>query len=365
MPTVTVKEAIENQLLQRLGRQWQVGDRLPPIRELARSLNAGQSNTHEAIKRLTAEGLLKSRQRAGTFVVRVPEVGSLPVTKNVLQGKVLTMITFSPRTLGFVSTMTDAFTAEALANDAIVNHVDIESKNSTCTWPEDADAVAIFNPSRRFVIPESAWQPVVVASTAWSVVSGLPERVDAVGVNDEQGGTLAGQQIAGQSAEDVGFIGVATDWPEGHRLEVVSATRLAGFEAGWGRSLLQENLLTVQGHSVLSGGKAFGHYRRMERKPRIIFAATDDLAVGFAAAASAEGLRAGHDFHIIGFDGQERGRHLVDGSLSTVAVPTEQMGMRLVHLLRERFKDPARPVHRLQLDCSFHVGSTTSFSREG
>ena len=46
------------------------------------------------------------------------------------------------------------------------------------------------------------------------------------------------------------------------------------------------------------------------------------------------------------------------GTLTTVCVPAADMGRRAAQLLIERFADPDRPVHRLQLECTLHRGNT-------
>lgn len=48
------------------------GDRLPPTRELARSLEISRTTVATAYERLIAEGFLTGRTRAGTFVAAVP-----------------------------------------------------------------------------------------------------------------------------------------------------------------------------------------------------------------------------------------------------------------------------------------------------
>jgi len=364
MSTLSVKDTIQNRLLLHLGRQWQVGDRLPPIRELARELGAGQSNTHEAVRQLVAEGVLKSRQRAGTYVVRIPDMQRLAGMGADLTGRKLAVVTFLPHSDSFVDLMTDAFVEEVTGTNATVHRIEINPEQDiNADWPGDVDAVALFNPSSSLDLSRYASRQILaVASTSWSVISALPDGVDAVGVNDYQGAMLAGQRIAKASADEVGFIGVTCDGLlTTTRLEHLTSVRLSGFEAGWGRRMHSEHIIPAHGYSIFSGGKAFGKYMRMNPRPRILFAASDDLALGVAAAASASGLRAGDDFHLIGFDGQHRGRYLVDGSLTTVVVPEAQMGKRLAQLIRDRLINPQRPVHRLQLDCTFNPGCTLTF----
>lgn len=359
MAVATVKDAIHSKLRMRLGTQWQVGDRLPTIRDLARELGVGQSNTHEAVRELVADGLLQSRQRAGTFVIRVPKMGEQRSTAVAGASWTVALACFTPQSDAFVQRAADAFVREVGQSGLKILPWHIALGDPHPQFPDAVDACAFFNPPTDFAPHLNAiWQPVVVASTSWAQISTLPAKMDAVGVNDYQGARLAGLQVEGQSQQDVGFIGAVLDWPTGTRLEPVSAGRLSGFESGWGKTIRPDHIIHIQAHSLFSGGRAFDMYMKMPHRPRILFAGSDDLAVGFAAAASTAGLRVGQDFHLIGFDGQDRGQHLVEGSLTTVVVPMEEMGRRAAQLLRDRFADPQRAPYRLQLDCSFHPGNT-------
>src|SRR5688572_28805157 len=61
-------EEIKRWLVEQVGKQWQPGDRLPPIHQLSRSIGAGSTNTHRAVRELVREGWLESWPRRGTFV---------------------------------------------------------------------------------------------------------------------------------------------------------------------------------------------------------------------------------------------------------------------------------------------------------
>ncbi|MCW5861305.1 MAG: substrate-binding domain-containing protein, partial [Caldilineales bacterium] len=89
-------------------------------------------------------------------------------------------------------------------------------------------------------------------------------------------------------------------------------------------------------------------------RPDAVFAASDDLAIGFLAAAAAHGLRPAEDYHLIGFDGQD----LAGNTLTTIKVPAMDMGRRAAQLLIERFDDPHKPARRVQLECTLRRGDT-------
>jgi DNA-binding transcriptional regulator YhcF (GntR family) len=57
-------------------RQYGIGERLPPTRELADEFGVAPNTVLSAIRVLRDEGLVSSQQGRGTFVRAVPESGS-------------------------------------------------------------------------------------------------------------------------------------------------------------------------------------------------------------------------------------------------------------------------------------------------
>jgi GntR family transcriptional regulator, transcriptional repressor for pyruvate dehydrogenase complex len=69
-------ELAARQLRQRLADgAWEVGQRLPSEVELAEQLGVGRSTVREAVRVLAHEGLLETRQGAGTFVLSREPMG--------------------------------------------------------------------------------------------------------------------------------------------------------------------------------------------------------------------------------------------------------------------------------------------------
>lgn len=355
--TALAQQVVRDKLIRRLGKEWQIGDRLPPIKQLARVLGSGQSNTHLAVRQLASDGVLISRPKEGTFVARLPEApATVPVD---LRGRTVEAIytDFGGEVLDtFILQMIDGF-QEVLGSTGA--RVRVRSHVEGAAPPnEPADGIALFNMLPSALALRRPGQHVVVVSTSLHSHGALPVDVDAVGVNDHQGAMLAGEAMASLGIREACFVGRSMDWPTSMRLDMASAVRLYGFEAGLGATVAHEHTFFVAGYSLVTGGKAYRAWRRLASPPHAIFAASDDLAVGFCTAAIADGLQPGQDFHIIGFDGQERGRTLVDGGLTTVAVPAREMGRRAAQLLRDRMLNAHQPVWRLQLDCTLRSGAT-------
>lgn len=363
LANVSAQQTITIELLSRIGSEWKVGDRLPPVKELANQLGAGESNTYLAVRELASEGVLDCRQRRGTFVVRLPESKShksAKVERNTIQGKRICIYQTTEPLEGFVRQMIDSF-RKNLANSGAILEVRTMPESRACDSlafeNSDCDAAVLFNPlTAHAFVPRSGQHLVVVAVSAQHVIN-LPECFDIVAIDDHHGGVLAGQAFAKSGMSDVCFIGRGLP-PDFSRYDPISSTRLYGLEAGLDQLIDPDNLFVVPGYSPISGGKAFRRYFKLNARPQCIFAASDDLAIGFIAAAEAQGLHAGVDYQIIGFDGQVRGQMLEEGALSTIQVPTQEMGRRAAQLLVERFNCPSRPNHRLLLDCTYRQGFT-------
>jgi len=363
--TTLTATVISRILKARLGRQWTVGNRLPPVKQLARQLGTGQSNTHLAVRQLAAEGLLESRPRLGTFVVRVPDhdFHTTDTPGNLLANRTLTI--FRGEILdGFVRRMVDAF-RETLTPTG----VKIRERHIPANWDTipnyhtraDGDAIAIFNPGSFIPVDRTPEQLLTIISTTGRFHTDREQRYDLISIDELSGGALAGAALRNANCHNICFLGCRIS-PDSLRPDATSALRLVGFENAWGAGVDPNHILLAKGYSMQAGGKLYHHYRMIpDQRPDGVFAASDDLALGFMAAAAADGLTPGHHYQIVGFDGQDRGQSQGDVALTTVKVPAVEMGRRGAQLLLERFANPDRPIHRLQLECALHRGNTTHF----
>ncbi len=76
MPLYAQAEKVLEDLL--VGRQYRIGDRIPPEVELVRSLGVSRATIRAAVGRLVSRGLLVRRQGSGTFLARLPERSGRP-----------------------------------------------------------------------------------------------------------------------------------------------------------------------------------------------------------------------------------------------------------------------------------------------
>ncbi len=371
LPQLTTKDRIKAHLEQRIVRDWPPGTRLPALRQLAQELNVGDRNLFLAVQELVAQGVLESRPRKGTVVKARPAVpgsgaagwsateSSTPAMTMPDHIQIVDLVPHEP----FVQAMIEGF-RDALSDLEIRLAVTRPEPSNTAgvhrlmlsiaEMPHEA--LAIFNPLPVQGFACRADQKMVVVTTGANPFVAMGQGYDVVSVDQEQGGFLAGERLATLGVKDVCFIGVHR--LRSHSYDTTSAARLMGLERGLGVGVLEEHQLMAQFYDPSCAGKLVPDYLRMSPRPRAIFCASDELALGFISGAAAHGLTPGVDFQIIGFDGQEAGKRLALGSLSTIEIPSRAMGRMGARLLLERFGRPEQPARRVLLGCSLIEGKT-------
>jgi len=351
---------VKRALRARIGKEWKVGDRLPSISDLAKQFGVGQNSAQRAVHDLVAEGVLFSRRRLGVFVreVRPAARGRSKSQRQPLSGRTIALAYHGESPLPFVQRMIDGFREVISDTGADTIMSPMELRASTLPDVAGAWATVLFNPGSP-VAAAAGKQNLTIVSTSDHLHPDLLSRFDSVGVDQYQGGALAGKTLREAGCERVCYLGHRVS-NNAHRYDLTSTSRLCGFERGWGEILDDRNLLYAPGYSIHAGGLRFGEYMRMSPRPNAVFVASDELAIGFIAAAAASGLRPGHDFHLVGFDGQDRPDPKSEGiQLTTVRVPAAEMGRRAAELMVSRFEDPSRLTQRLLLSCSMSHGNTT------
>lgn len=88
-----------------------------------------------------------------------------------------------------------------------------------------------------------------------------------------------------------------------------------------------------------------------EKRPTAIFAMNDLMAAGCIHALQEAGLRVPGDMAVAGFDNREIARYL-QPPLTTVALPTTEIGVRAAKHILSRIQNPDAPPHREIVACS-------------
>ncbi|HUE76128.1 MAG TPA: LacI family DNA-binding transcriptional regulator [Chloroflexota bacterium] len=143
-----------------------------------------------------------------------------------------------------------------------------------------------------------------------------------------------------------------------------SRARAAGYRLAMadGNLPVDEDLIVEGGLDEVSGQETMARLLRLVPRPRAVFAASDQIAMGALVALRVHGLRAPDDVAIVGFDDLPAASQ-VDPSLTTVRVPAPELGQlasqRLLDLLAGRFMSEPRTILPTQLmlreSCGLHA----------
>jgi len=358
----------KDELRQMLGSKWPIGSRLPPIRELASQMGTGISTTHRAVKELATEGLLVSKQRLGTFVSAVPNDEPTMSTRaaDALTGKTIHIYDQVKYHYGverdlFRIELADEFLRALNRDDVDVAHERTEyskdRRSVTLSNANDADAIVLIGANSKPAIRFDPKQILILITTAQTVPVAMPGRFDVVTVESFQGSLLAGFHLSEAGAKRVAFLGVA-DSRNANQFDATSNERLSGFSQGWTGDSDAIRPIYCPYYRPGAGALAVAEFLSLDKRPDAVFAASDELAVGFINGALSHGLYPGRDYMIMGFDGQPIGLDVENGPMTTVRVPTQQMGKTAAELLVSRANDPDQPVRKIQLGCSIFQGNT-------
>jgi len=357
----------KQRLLAHIERHCEQGMRLPPINQLARLIDSGQRNTGLAVRELVEEGILLSKPRLGTYVTGKPESKQQPTPSGALAGIRIATYRNYQDVEAMVEEMEKGFTDLAVEHDATIESRALEYEDEKCLLGDldGLDAIVLINPHSKDLIhlPDDKIAMEISTSNLSPIAHHVP--FDWVTVDQEQGASLAGRLLAeaGLSADDVCCIGM---WDEDLHTtyDQISTTRLWGIERELRGRVPEAHQLKVKSYGEHPGAAIVKQYLELAPRPKAIFAVTDELAVGFVKGASAHGLKPGRDYQIVGFDGQQRGRELPFGPLTTVKVPALDMGRRAAELLVDRVADRDRPSRKLQLGCELVRGTTVRVAKD-
>lgn len=355
-------DRIERQLLSMLGGYWRVGDRLPATGDLARRLGTGQRNTHLALRALTRKGYLRARPGQGTFVQSLPEGLIAPAAGDaqteLLTGKRIAMfcITANAPYLPLVNRIERRIRRAGVAVRRI--EPDPSSNDLTAAMPDDVDGAILAFPNMRSPVLFDERRSVVVLASSSTLPIHAGKRFDLITPDDWQGALLAGRHARALGCRRPCFVGVA-DLVADRQYCEVSQLRLDAFQTGLGQTVAEQRCLMADRFTAAAGARVVRAFARLSPLPDLVFAVTDEVAMGLMMGASALGLEAGQDYRLIGFDGMDEGQAADGGPLTTVKRPEHAMARLAVRSMLGRLVSPDLPSRRMQLACSFIKGATT------
>jgi DNA-binding LacI/PurR family transcriptional regulator len=351
----STKDRVEQRMLAMLGTFWPKGTRLPPLPLLAKWMDAGESNTYLATRRLVERGYLMSRPGAGTVVVRTPvdvEEEAAPILGKRIAIRALKGRLPSEAESALRSTL-------KVAGGAVTTVVASPSSDNLLESADFAgfDALAIVHPYEYSPVRFDPPLSVVVLAASAVVTVQSESGYDLVSPNDEQGSFLAGRHARRLGAKNACVVGVA-DLAMPDEFDPISRTRLCGFEEGFGSRIPDPCRLMARRYTEAAGAQLVALLSTLDPLPDVVFAASDELAVGLMRRAAETGLIAGQHFMLIGFDGQLRGLNAPGGPLTTIVRPERQLGEAAADFLMGRLANPNLPPRRVLLGCTLFEGST-------
>jgi LacI family transcriptional regulator len=142
------------------------------------------------------------------------------------------------------------------------------------------------------------------------------------------------------------------------RIAYLSAGAIYGSSAARGlgmQAALQEaglemepELLLDEGLTFKAGKRAANRLLQMQMLPDAIFAAADAAAIGVMHTFSEQGITAGRDISVMGFDNNSIAEYY-SPALTTVAQPQMEIGRKAMELLLRKIKEPASEPEQILL----------------
>ncbi len=352
---VTAEQRARQRIRALLGKRYKPGQRLPPIKTLAKKLGLGQTNTQRAVQQLMAEGLLLARPSLGTVVCDgVEAIDPLPTFG--IAGRNIGIVCGNLEPL--LSHFAQLFRRAIARAGARCQFESASEDFPACVARViDSDLLILINPPMDEAFTQQYRPAMLLISTAAELDIDPALTCDFISANSRHGGWMAGRHFRDVGVTDCCFIG--RTGASRHGYDQTSAERLAGCEAGFGRALSTRHRIHTENYTPITGAKAAAEYAQLAHRPAGVFCASDDLAVGFVMGAHALGLEPARDYQLIGFDGQMRGRELIGGPLTTIEIPIHEMAALGMQWINERFLQPNRPNLRLQMNCKLFQGATT------
>ncbi len=142
------------------------------------------------------------------------------------------------------------------------------------------------------------------------------------------------------------------------RISYLSAGRLYGssFERHQGTIdalkqaglTMDERFLLDEGLTYKAGRRAAKRLLEMDDLPDAVFSASDAAAIGLMHTLMEEGILAGRDISVMGFDNNSIAEYY-NPALTTVAQPQLEIGQKAMELLLKNIRNPESPAEQLLL----------------
>lgn len=316
------------------------GDRLPPVRDLARHLGVNVNTVRSAYTRLDADGLVRTRHGVGTVVlaagVESPHTGALPLGVNtvaVLVGGLnpfylsllrgIEDVAAEQGTLVLVTDTRDSPTlAEAMIRRLIARGVD------------GIVAVSVGGIGTNPGVP-----PIVYVDQ--------PDRTGHVLLFDGHGaGYAATRHLREHGHDRIGIVTAPLSWPN---VREVYEGYSDALEEADGRLVAEVDEFTID-----AGRAGLERLLELPDPPSAVFAAGETLALGVLHEARSRGIDVPADLAITGYTDSPAAA-LVEPPLTMVSVPAREIGIQAMQALAELIRGKKLRTRRKVLDVELVV----------
>jgi LacI family repressor for deo operon, udp, cdd, tsx, nupC, and nupG len=148
----------------------------------------------------------------------------------------------------------------------------------------------------------------------------------------------------------------------GPKINILEKDRASGFRDALERAGLPKGcLVTFPGDFTFkSGSDAAERFLALESRPSAVFAANDEMAIGFIKKVTSAGVRVPGDVSVVGFDAIDFADYC-EPTLTTVVQPRQAIGQKAAQLLIERMTgDPAGALpHVVRYHAYLRLGEST------
>jgi DNA-binding LacI/PurR family transcriptional regulator len=303
--------------------ELQEGDRLPPIRGLADSLEINFNTVRAAYKRLEAEGLVVPKQGVGTTVRRYRRQH-----RRNDHGQVRTFAigVIIPAHLEFYAPFLNAL--ESASTDPSLLFICVAQQDPLRGLSyldqlvaKNVDGIVVAGAMVPPAIDMSSLPPIVFAD-----FPGAPG--PSVLFDHERASDLAVTHLIEHGHRRIGFIAPSRELPPANPKHV-------GYERALTRAGLEyrEELVEITPDFAVESGEdvAMRLLARVDR-PSAIAAASDSLAVGAMRGAKQLGIRVPDDLALVGNDNIASSADTAP-PLTTVVAPADELGVRTIEML--------------------------------
>ena len=308
------------------------GDRLPPVRRLARQLGVNVNTVRSAYAKLETDGLVRTRHGVGTAVLaaRTEDLRSSPpplgvntvavliAGLNPFYFAVLRGIEEVAADEGMLVVVADTHDSPTLA-EATIRRLIARGIDGLIA----VSVGGIADGGRRSAKSNGRLPPIVYVDQ--------PHRSGYVLLFDgRQAGCLATRHLLEHGHEQIGIVTAPLSWPnvrdvyDGY-VEAMADTRYPASSA-----LVSE----VEQFSLEAGRAGLSRLLDSSTPPSAVFAAGEALALGALQEAKSRGLEVPGDLALVGYTDSSTAE-LVEPPLTMASVPAREIGVQAMHTLSE------------------------------